>query len=104
MIELKDLQKTIDQNTLVDIPSLRVKAGEVVALVGPVDSGKEVLFQLLTGRTHPTTGSVRVAGLDPYHDRKAFSREVGVLFSEDNLYKRLSVFGNLQFYSRLRRL
>ena len=104
MIELKDLQKTIDQNTLVDIPSLRVKPGEVVALVGPVDSGKEVLFQLLTGRIHATTGSVRVAGLDPYHDRKAFSREVGVLFSEDNLYNRLSVSGNLQFFSRLRRL
>jgi ABC-2 type transport system ATP-binding protein len=29
---------------------------------------------------------------------------VGVLFSEDNLYKRLSVLGNLQFYGRLRRL
>lgn len=104
MIELRDLQKTLDQATAVDIPLLEVKAGEIAALVGPVDCGKDVLFQLLTGRTHPTNGSVRLAGLDPYHERGVTSRQVGVLFSEDNLYKRLSALGNLQFYCRLRRL
>ena len=40
----------------------QVKAGQVAALVGPVDSGKDVLFQLLTGRIHPTTGRLRVGG------------------------------------------
>lgn len=104
MIVLKDLQKSVDQATLIDIPSLEVKAGEIIALVGPVDSGKDVLFQLLTGRIHPTTGSVHLAGLDPYHDRGATSLLVGVLFSDDNVYKRLSVLENLQFYCRLRRL
>ncbi len=104
MIVLKDLQKVQNQTTVIDIPSLEVKAGEIAALVGPVDSGKDILFQLLTGRIHPTIGSVRLAGVDPYHERGAFSRQVGVLFSEDNLYKRLSVLGNLKFYSRLLRL
>ena len=94
----------MDQGRVIDIPSLEVKAGEIAALLGPVDSGKDVLFQLLIGRIRPTSGSVRLAGVDPYHERKAFSRQVGVLFSEDNLYKRLSVLGNLQFYCRLRRL
>ncbi len=104
VIEVRDLQKTIGQNTVIDIPSLLVNAGEIAALVGPVDSGKEVLFELLTGRIRPTTGSVRLAGLDPFQERGAFSRAVGVLFTEDNLYKRLSTLGNLQFYCRLRRL
>jgi len=104
MIELKALQKIVDRYTVVDIPSLEIKTQEIAAVVGPVDSGKDVLFQLLTGRMQPTTGSVRLAGLDPYHERKAFSRQVGVLFSDDNVYKRLSVLGNLQFYRRLRRL
>jgi len=104
MIELKDLQKIQDQGRVIDIPSLEVKAGEIAALVGAVDSGKDVVFQLLTGRIQPTSGRVRIAGLDPYHERRAFSRQVGVLFSDDNVYKRLSVLGNLQFYCRLRRL
>ena len=104
MIELEDLQKILDQGRVIDIPSLEVKAGEIAALIGAVDSGKDEVFRLLTGRIQPTSGSLRIAGLDPYHERRAFSRQVGVLFSEDNVYKRLSVLGNLQFYCRLRRL
>jgi len=104
VIELKDLQKIIDRNTVIDIPSLEVKAGETAALVGPVDSGKDIVFQLLTGRVQPSSGSVSVAGLDPYQERNAFSRQVGVLFPEANLYKRMSVIDNLQFFVRLHRL
>jgi ABC-2 type transport system ATP-binding protein len=104
MIHLADLQKVINRVTVIDIPSLKVKAGEIAAIVGPVDSGKEVLFQLLTGVIRPTTGSVRLVGVDPYHERQVFSRQVGVLFSENNLYKRLSVLSNLKFYTHLRRL
>jgi ABC-2 type transport system ATP-binding protein len=104
MIVLTDLQKIVDQSTVIDIPSLEVKAGEVAAVLGPVDSGKDVLFQLLIGDLHPTRGSVRLAGVDPYDEREAFSHQVGVLFSDNNLYKRMSVIGNLQFFCRLRRL
>ena len=104
MIVLTNLQKVLDQITVIDIPSLEIKAGEVAAMVGQVDSGKDVLFQVLTGAICPTTGSVRLAGVDPYHEQSAFSRQVGVLFQDDNLYKRMTVLGNLQFYCRLHRL
>lgn len=104
MIELKDLQKVLDQKTVIDIPSLVVKAGEVAALLGPVDSGLDILFRLLIGELQPTMGSVRVVGVDPSRERDAFSRQIGVLFAEDNLYKRMSALENLQFHCRLRRL
>ena len=104
MIELKDLQKVIDQNTVIDVEALKIKAGEIAALVGPVDSGKETLLELLTGRSRPTAGEVLLAGSDPFSDRVHFSRKVGVLFPEDNIYNRMSSEGNLKFYSRLRRL
>ena len=104
VIEIQNLQKTIDGITVVDIPSLEVSAGQVVALIGPPEGGKESLFELLTGRERPTLGTVRLAGIDPYTDREAFSRRVGVLFPDDNLYARQSVAGNLKFYSRLYRL
>jgi ABC-2 type transport system ATP-binding protein len=104
LITLTNVHKTLDPATVIDIPSLLVNPGEVVAVVGPVDSGRDALFQLLTGTIRPTTGTVRLAGLDPYLERAAFSRQVGVLFPEDNLYPRLSALGNLQFYCRLYRL
>jgi len=104
MIELKSLQKVIDQKTVIDIDALSVRAGEIAALVGPVDSGKDTLFELLTGQSRPTAGEVRLAGVDPFVEKERFSRQVGVLFSEDSLYKRRSAHGNLKFYCRLWRL
>ena len=104
MIQLKNLQKVINQKTVIDIDSLTVKAGEIAGLVGPVGSGKGTLFELLTGRSRPTMGEVRLGGIDPFIEKGPFSRKVGVLFSEDNLYQRLSARGNLRFYSRLRRI
>lgn len=101
MIVLTDLQKVRDQITVLDIPSLHVKSGDIAAVFGTADCGKEVLFQLLIGKIRPTNGSVMVAGLNPYQDHQAFSQHVGVLFSEDTLYKRLSTVENLHFYCKL---
>jgi len=104
MIELRELQKVIDQNTQIDIRELTIKAGEIAALVGPIDSGKEILLELLTGQSRPTAGEVRLAGFDPHTERDRFGHEVGILFAEENLYTRMTVEGNLKFYGRLRRL
>ncbi len=103
-IELADLQKVVDQNVVIDIGSLTVEAGEIVAIVGPAGSGKLTLLELLIGRSRPTAGTVRVAGVDPFSARDRFSRQVGVLFSEDTLYRRQSPSSNLRFHCRLRGL
>ncbi|MBW8011069.1 MAG: ATP-binding cassette domain-containing protein [Chloroflexi bacterium] len=104
MITIKNLQKVVDQITVIDIESLKIKAGEIAALVGPVDSGIDILQDLLLGRARPTMGSIQLAGIDPSKERKLFSRSVGVLFTEENLYKRQSPRGNLKFFARLARL
>jgi len=104
MIEIKSLQKVVDQKTVIDIGALSVRAGEIVGLVGPVDSGKDTLFELLTGQSRPTMGEVRLAGVDPFVEKQRFSRQVGVLFSEDTVYERQSPRANLAFYCRLHRL
>jgi len=101
MIEIKNLQKIIDQRTVVDISDLTVQAGEVVTLVGPVGSGKSELVEMLTGQTRPSAGSIQVGGHNPITDRDRYSRSVGVLFEEDGLYQQRSPLGNLQFHARL---
>jgi ABC-2 type transport system ATP-binding protein len=104
MIEIKGLQKVIDQSLVLDVKALAVEAGEVAALVGPVGSGKAVLFDLLIGRSRPTVGTLCLAGIDPLIDKGQFSRRVGVLFPEDALYKHRSPQENLTFHCRLRGL
>lgn len=103
-IQLTDLQKVHENDTVINIENLVVPAGQIAALIGPIDSGKEILFELLTGQSRPTMGAVRLAGFDPVADKEDFSRHVGVLFAEDNLYQRFSALDNLKFYCRLRRL
>jgi ABC-2 type transport system ATP-binding protein len=101
MIEINSLQKVIDQTTVLDIDSLEVRSGEIAAVVGPTGSGKTSLLEILIGQSRPTVGTVRLDGLDPIADRDAFSRQVGVMFMEDGLYKHRSPLANLTFHCRL---
>jgi ABC-2 type transport system ATP-binding protein len=103
-IELKTLQKVIDQTLVVDIDELTVAPGEIAGLVGPVGSGKDCVLDLLTGRSRPTLGTVSVVDIDPQSDKKGLSERVGVLFTEDSLYQQRSPRGNLRFHCRLRGL
>jgi ABC-2 type transport system ATP-binding protein len=104
MIELSRLQKVDGNSTVLDIEALRVKPGEIAAVVGPVGSGKATLLRLLIGREAPTLGEVKLAGANPLTEKEPFSRRVGVMFADDTLYKRQSAYANLRFYSRLRGL
>lgn len=101
VIELVNLQKHIGQDLVVDIERLTVQAGEIAALVGPAGSGQAHLLDLLIGQSRPTTGTVRIAGIDPLTDRESFSRRAGVLFAEDSLYVHRSPLANLAFHCQL---
>ncbi len=104
MIEIAHLQKVIDQNTAIDIEELCVAGKEISAISGPAGSGKSVLMALLCGQTRPTSGTVRICGLEPARDRKGLSQRLGVLFAENGLYERMSARANLAFHCRLRGL
>ncbi len=104
MIELDHLQKGVGQSVVLDIESLSVGAGEIAAIIGSGESGTAELLALLTGQSKPTSGTVRLADLDPIRDREKLSQKIGVLFQDNGLYERLSTRDNLIFYCRLRKL
>ncbi len=104
VIEIKGLHKVVDQGLALQLDALTVELGQVVAVVGPAGSGRHALLELLIGRERPSSGTVRVAGVDPATDRYAFGQRAGVLFADDSLYRQRSSLANLQFYCRLRGL
>ncbi|MEI8406560.1 MULTISPECIES: ATP-binding cassette domain-containing protein [unclassified Kribbella] len=63
----------------VRIADLRVRRGEVVALVGPNGAGKSTVSQAVVGARPAAEGSVRVLGLDPIADRDELKPRVGFL-------------------------
>jgi ABC-2 type transport system ATP-binding protein len=101
MLEIRNLQKVQNGKTVLEIASFVVMDGQIAGLVARTGSGSDVLVSLLTGRSQPSAGTIRLAGLDPYAGHSALSRVLGVMFAEDTLYKNLGVLANLQFQARL---
>jgi len=62
--------------------NLSIEPGETVAYVGPNGAGKSTTIKMLTGVLLPSAGEVRVNGLDPYRDRMANTRQIGVVFGQ----------------------
>lgn len=65
-----------------DSVSLRVEPGEFVAYAGANGAGKSTTIKILCGILQPTSGSVRVLGLDPAKARIALMRRIGIVFGQ----------------------
>jgi ABC-2 type transport system ATP-binding protein len=66
----------------VDTISLTVKQGEMVGYIGENGAGKSTTIKMLTGILTPTSGTVRVNGMDPHKEREQFVRTIGVVFGQ----------------------
>jgi ABC-2 type transport system ATP-binding protein len=66
----------------VDGISFRVAAGEMVGYIGPNGAGKSTTIKMLTGILTPSSGRVRVAGLDPTRQRRTLASRIGVVFGQ----------------------
>jgi putative ABC transport system ATP-binding protein len=86
--------------------SLRVEAGEMVAVTGPSGSGKSTLLACLAGLDDPDGGTVRVAGnllsRRPERERNIVRKQnIGMLLQSANLVEHLSVTANVVFAQSL---
>ena len=78
---------------------LDVAAGTVVALLGTNGAGKTSALEVIEGLARPTSGTVRVLGLDPVADRDAVRRRTGVLLQRSGFSGDLTVTETLQMWS-----
>ncbi|GAA3548545.1 hypothetical protein GCM10022419_031030 [Nonomuraea rosea] len=62
--------------------SFTVTPGEFVGYLGPNGAGKSTTIKMLCGILTPTSGKVRVAGLDPSRKRTTLARRIGVVFGQ----------------------
>ncbi|WP_422421372.1 ABC transporter ATP-binding protein [Pseudomonas sp. GZD-222] len=109
LIELTDLGFAWPgQAPLLDIPALRLEAGESLFLKGPSGSGKTTLLGLLGGVQQPDRGSIRLLGQD-LSELKQAARDrfrvdhTGYIFQQFNLLPFLSVRENVELPCRFSR-
>jgi osmoprotectant transport system ATP-binding protein len=96
MIEIDDLTKTYDGTTVVDRVSLKIEDGEIAVIVGTSGSGKTTLMRMINRLVEPSSGRVRIDGLDtratpPFELR----RRIGYAIQGHGLFPHRTVAQNI---------
>lgn len=69
-----------DRFRAVDDVNFKIQKGEAVGYVGPNGSGKSTTIKMLSGVLTPTSGTVRINGMEPGKNRMKINRKTGVVF------------------------
>jgi len=101
IIEIRELTKVYGSLTAVDHLNLTIRKGEIFGLLGPNGAGKTTTILMLMGLSEPTSGSVRVAGLDPVRQALGVKRVVGYMPDNMGFYGDLTGRENLFYTARL---
>ena len=102
-IEVVGLTKRFSPQVTVGPVSFEVKEGEFFSLLGPSGCGKTTILRCIAGFESLTQGEIFLRGgrLD---DKPPHRRDVGLVFQNYALFPHLTVFDNVAFGLRLRRL
>ena len=66
----------------VDCIDLSINEGEMVGYIGENGAGKSTTIKMLTGILMPSSGYLRVNGMDPHREREKFVKTIGVVFGQ----------------------
>ena len=101
MISVQNLSKTFGEVKAVDDVSFEVAAGEVFAFLGPNGAGKTTTIQMMTTLLRPTTGTIRIDGLDPAAAPLEVRRRFGIVFQDPSVDGDLTAYENMDLHGVL---
>lgn len=102
MIEIQELYKYYGDQRAVGPLTTSIEQGEIIGLLGLNGAGKTTTLRILACDLLPTSGSVRVAGLDVVERPDAVKAKVGYLPDQPPLYEEMTVSEYLGFAAQLR--
>ncbi|GIO30126.1 ABC transporter ATP-binding protein [Paenibacillus albilobatus] len=59
-----------------------IEKGDFVGYIGPNGAGKSTTIKMLTGILHPSSGEVKINGVDPHKHRRQVAKKLGVVFGQ----------------------
>lgn len=99
IFELVEVSRQFGALTALCNISLTLRARERVALVGPSGAGKSTLLQILNGSLAPSSGQVRVFGIEwqglGVRQRRQIQRQIGTVYQQHHLVPHLAVIHNV---------
>jgi ABC-2 type transport system ATP-binding protein len=100
-VETRGLTREFGNFRAVDGIDLAVPAGSLYGFLGPNGAGKSTTIKCLTGLLRPTSGTMRILGMDPVADAVAVKRRIGVVPEDLALFDRLTGEETLMFVAQV---
>lgn len=100
-IDVAHLTKRYDDLRAVDDISFTVTTGELFAFVGPNGAGKTTTVEIINTIRTPTSGTVRLLGMDVTKRKRDILPRIGVLPQGFTSFDRITVAETIRYYSRL---
>jgi ABC-2 type transport system ATP-binding protein len=101
VIEVDRLVKRYKSVAAVDGISFKIKKGELFAFLGPNGAGKTTTVEIIETIRTPTSGRIKLLGMDISKRKKDIVPRIGVLPQEFSSFDRITVRETIQYYSRL---
>jgi ABC-type Fe3+/spermidine/putrescine transport system ATPase subunit len=102
-VEFRGVRKFYGNHEVLKGISISIRRGELLTLLGPSGCGKTTLLRILAGFVRPTEGGVWLGG-DCVTDVPPAKRNVGMVFQNYSLFPHMSVYDNVAFGLRMRRM
>jgi multiple sugar transport system ATP-binding protein len=102
-VTLRNVVKSYGSVNVIKGIDLEIKSGEFVVFVGPSGCGKSTLLRMIAGLEDITSGKISIGGT-VVNDLPPRLRDIAMVFQDYALYPHKSVFENMAFGLRLRKL
>ena len=98
LLEISNIVKKFDDNTILDNISLDVKKGEVIVIIGPSGCGKSTLLRCINALEPIQEGSIKLDGVEIVAGAKNLSeirQKIGMVFQSYELFPHMTVLDNI---------
>ncbi len=102
-IKLERVSKSFGDVRAVENVTRHVRRGEFLTLLGPSGCGKTTTLNMIAGFVHPDSGSIQIRNI-PVAELPPYERDTGMVFQSYALFPHMTVFENVAFGLRMRKL
>lgn len=101
LVDIHDLELSLHGYPILAGVGLHMQPGEIYGLLGPNGAGKSTTMSVLTGLRPASSGNVSVLGMEPWSQREALHRRIGVLPEQAGFYDWMDAADYLRWFASL---